>query len=198
MPDDPTAVFNNTRARNNGSRTPGAWQGVYSIKGDHIITDKLRVSGMFSRQYFDSYPLVGPIPGPLAEAFQEFGHVRYWRFNADYMIKPNVLNHITVGINQRKLGEGPNLGLTDAYRTATLLPGVDGFRRREGPQLHQVQHRVRQLRRQRLTPNRPAARSTSANSSPGSRAVTTSSSASPTWTELSAYRLQQLRRLVEL
>ena len=49
LPDDPDAVFNNTRARNNGSRTPGAWQGVYSIKGDHIVTDKLRVSGMFSQ-----------------------------------------------------------------------------------------------------------------------------------------------------
>ena len=88
---------------------------------------------MFSRQYFDSYPLVGPIPGPLAEAFQEFGHIRYWRFNADYMIKPNLLNHFTFGINQRKLGEGPNLGLPDAYRTATLLPGVDGSGAEKAP-----------------------------------------------------------------
>ncbi|MCU1326031.1 MAG: hypothetical protein JWN34_1401, partial [Bryobacterales bacterium] len=126
LPDDPNTVFNNTRTRSNGSRTPGAWQAVYSIKGDHIVNDKLRVSGMFSRQYFDSYPLVGPIPGPLAEAFQEFGHIRYWRFNGDYTIKPNMLNHVTVGINQRKLGEGPNLGLPDSYRTATLLPGLTG------------------------------------------------------------------------
>ncbi len=126
LPDNPNVVFNNTLARNNGSRTPGAWQGVYSIKGDHNFTDKLKVNGMFSRQYFDSYPLVGPIPGPLAEAFQEFGHIRYWRFNGDYMIKPNLLNHFTFALNQRKLGEGPNLGLNDAYRTATLLPGVVG------------------------------------------------------------------------
>lgn len=133
LPDDPNSVFNNTRARNNGSRTPGAWQGVYSIKIDHNVTDKVRVNGMFSRQYFDSYPLVGPIPGPLAEAFQEFGHVRYWRFNGDYMIKPNVLNHLTVGINQRRLGEGPNLGLTDDYRAATLLPGVEGSGAEKAP-----------------------------------------------------------------
>ncbi|MCU1328435.1 MAG: hypothetical protein JWN34_3805, partial [Bryobacterales bacterium] len=125
-PDDPNSVFNNTSNRSNGSRTPGAWQGVYSIKGDHIVNDKLRVSGMFSRQYFDSYPLIGPIPGPLAEAFQEFGHIRYWRFNGDYTIRPNMLNHVTVGINQRKLGEGPNLGLPDSYRAATLLPGLTG------------------------------------------------------------------------
>ncbi|MEJ7607409.1 MAG: TonB-dependent receptor [Bryobacteraceae bacterium] len=126
LPDDPGTVFNNTRARNNGGRTPGAWQGVYSIKGDYNFTEKVRVNGMFSRQYFDSYPLIGPIPGPLAEAFQEFGHTRYWRVNADYIIKPTLLNHFTFGINQRNLGEGPNLGLDDAYRTATLLPGVHG------------------------------------------------------------------------
>ena len=59
-------------------------------------------------------PLIGPIPGPLAEAFQEFGHIRYWRFNGDYMIKPTLLNHLTVGINQRKLGEGPTLGCADS------------------------------------------------------------------------------------
>jgi len=133
LPDDPNTVFNNTRARNNGSRTPGAWQGVYSIKGDHIVNDKLRVSGMFSRQYFDSYPLIGPIPGPLAEAFQEFGHIRYWRFNADYTISPTLLNHVTFGINQRKLGEGPNLGLPNSYREATLLPGVLGSGAEKAP-----------------------------------------------------------------
>jgi Carboxypeptidase regulatory-like domain/TonB dependent receptor len=133
MPDDPSAVFLNTRARNNGTRTPGAWQGVYSIKGDHIVNDKLRVSGMFSKQYFDSYPLIGPIPGPLAEAFQEFGHIRYWRFNGDHTIKPNLLNHVTFGINQRKLGEGPTLGLPDSYRTATLLPGLMGSGAEKAP-----------------------------------------------------------------
>ena len=58
LPDNPDVVFNNTTRPNQWKpRTPGAWQGVYSIKGDHIATDKLRVSGMFSRQYFDSYPL---------------------------------------------------------------------------------------------------------------------------------------------
>src|SRR5215475_4910871 len=133
MPDNPSAVFNNTTGVNNGSRTPGAWQGVYSIRGDHVVNDKLRVSGMFSKQYFDSYPLQGPIPGPLAEAFQEFGHLRYWRFNGDYVIRPNLLNHATLAINQRNLGEGPNLGLPDSYRAATLLPGVDGSGAEKAP-----------------------------------------------------------------
>ena len=125
-PDSPNVVFNNTRIRNNGSRTPGAWQGVYSIKGDHLFSDKFRVNGMFSRQYFDSYPLAGPIPGPLAEAFQEFGQIRYWRFGSDYTITNNLLNHFTLGINQRRLGEGPNLLMPASYRAATLLPGLTG------------------------------------------------------------------------
>jgi len=125
-PDSPNVVFNNTRIRNNGSRTPGAWQGVYSIKGDHLFSNKFRVNGMFSRQYFDSYPLAGPIPGPLAEAFQEFGQIRYWRFGSDYTIASNLLNHFTLGINQRRLGEGPNLLMPASYRAATLLPGLTG------------------------------------------------------------------------
>lgn len=133
LPDDPTSVFNNTRARNNGGRTPGAWQGVYSIKGDYHFTDSFRANAMFSRQYFDSYPLIGPIPGPLAEAFQEFGHTKYWRVNTDYVIKPTLLNHFIFGVNIRDLGEGPNLGLDDAYRSATLLPGVQGSGAEKAP-----------------------------------------------------------------
>ena len=54
LPDNPDVVFNNTTARFNGSRVPGANNGVYSIKGDYIATDRLRFNGLFSRQYFDS------------------------------------------------------------------------------------------------------------------------------------------------
>lgn len=124
LPDNPNLVFNNTAGRFNGTRVPGAMQGVYSIKSDYNFTDKLRVNGMFSRQYFDSHPLIGPIPGPLAEAFQEFGVTKYYRLNSDYVIRPNLLNHFTFGANFRRLGEGPNLGLSDDYRRATLAPGV--------------------------------------------------------------------------
>jgi hypothetical protein len=124
LPDNPDVVFQNTYSRINGSRTPGENQGVYSIKGDYNVSTKLRLNALFSRQYFNSYQLVGPIPGPLAEAFQEFGDSKYYRLNVDYIIKPNILNHFTFGHNQRDLGEGPNLTLDDAYRKATLIPGV--------------------------------------------------------------------------
>src|SRR5436190_1820332 len=124
LPDNPDVVFNNTFSRINGSRTPGENQGVYSIKGDYNFSERLRLNGLFSRQYFNSYTLVGPIPGPLAEAFQEFGDSKYYRLNADYVIKPNVLNHFTFGHNQRDLGEGPNVNINDEFRNATLIPGV--------------------------------------------------------------------------
>ena len=127
LPDDPSTVFLNTRTRFNtigGARVPGTLQGVYSIKGDYNATNNLRFNGMFSRQYFDNYQLTGPIPGPLAEAFQEFGVTKYYRVNTDYVIRPNLLNHFTFGANFRDLGEGPNLTLDDTYRNATLMPGV--------------------------------------------------------------------------
>ncbi|HEY2930322.1 MAG TPA: carboxypeptidase regulatory-like domain-containing protein [Acidobacteriota bacterium] len=124
LPDNPNLVFNNTTARFNGTRVPGANNGVYSIKGDFNPTEKLRFNGLFSRQYFNSPPLIGPIPGPLAEAFQEFGVTKYYRLNSDYVFRPNLLNHFTFGVNLRDLGEGPVLGLDDAYRKATLMPGV--------------------------------------------------------------------------
>jgi hypothetical protein len=124
LPDSPDVVFNNTTARFNGTRVPGANNGVYSIKGDYIATEKLRFNGLFSRQYFNSPPLIGPIPGPLAEAFQEFGVTKYYRLNSDYVMRPTLLNHFTFGVNFRDLGEGPVLGLDDAYRKATLMPGV--------------------------------------------------------------------------
>ncbi len=146
LPDNPDVVFQNTYSRINGSRTPGENQGVYSIKGDYNVSTKLRLNALFSRQYFNSYQLVGPIPGPLAEAFQEFGDSKYYRLNTDYIIKPNILNHFTFGHNQRDLGEGPNLTLDDTYRKATLIPGVTTDK---APQLQQVPNRIRQFRRAR-------------------------------------------------
>lgn len=123
LPDMPDVVFSNTYSRVNGSRTPGENQGVYAWKGDFNATDKFRFNGMFSKQYFNGYPLVGPIPGPISEGFQEFGNFKYARFNTDYIARPTLLNHFTFGYNQRDLGED-SLAPDQAYRAATLLPGV--------------------------------------------------------------------------
>ncbi len=124
QPDNPNQVFNNTLGVSNGTRTPGENQAVYAIKGDYVVSDKLRFNGLFSRQYFNSYPLLGPVPGQLGEGFQEFGTTKWVRFNADYVARPTLLNHFTFGYNQRDLGEQGNQRIDDAYRNATLATGV--------------------------------------------------------------------------
>jgi len=124
LPDNPDQVFSNTYDRTNGSRTPGENQGVYSIKADYYVTQKLRASGLFSKTYFNGYPLQGPIPGPVSEGFQEFGNFKWVRANVDYTFTPNLLNHFTFGYNQRDLGED-SIAPDKTYHDATLFPGVN-------------------------------------------------------------------------
>ena len=124
LPGNPNQIFNNTLGVNNGSRTPGENQAVYAIKGDFVATEKLHINGLFSRQYFNSYPLLGPVPGQLGEGFQEFGTTKWVRMNADYVIRPTLLNHFNFGYNQRDLGEQGNQRIDDNYRKTTLAAGV--------------------------------------------------------------------------
>ena len=126
LPTNPNGYLNNNAIENNGARTPGENQGVYAIKSDYVTTEKIRFSGLFSRQYFNSYPLDGPIPGPLGEGFQEFGTTKYVRFNGDQVIRTNLLNHFAFGYNQRDLGEQGNERLgptTGDFGAATAIPG---------------------------------------------------------------------------
>ncbi len=105
LPTNGNAFLNNNAIVNNGSRTPGENQGVYAVKGDYNATQNMHFSGVFSRQYFNSYTLQGPIPGPVSEAFQEFGTTKWVRLNGDQTITSNLLNHFAFGYNQRDLGE---------------------------------------------------------------------------------------------
>ena len=127
LPVNPNGYLNNNPIENNGSRTPGENQGVYAIKGDYNVTQKMHFSGVFSTQYFNSYPLDGPIPGPVGEGFQEFGNTKWVRLNGDQTIRINLLNHFAFGYNQRDLGEQGNtrLGPIDGpFGKATAIPGV--------------------------------------------------------------------------
>ncbi|MES1258538.1 MAG: TonB-dependent receptor, partial [Acidobacteriota bacterium] len=127
LPSNPNGYLNNNPIENNGSRTPGENQGVYAVKGDYNATPNMHFSGVFSRQYFNSYPLDGPIPGPLGEGFQEFGNTKWVRLNGDQTLKSNLLNHFAFGYNQRDLGEQGNtrLGAFDGtFGKATAIPGV--------------------------------------------------------------------------
>ena len=126
LPSNPNGFLNNNAIVNNGSRTPGENQGVYAVKGDYNATQAMHFSGVFSRQYFNSYPIAGPIPGPISEGFQEFGTTKWVRLNGDQTLKSNLLNHFAFGYNQRDLGEqgNTNLGAFDGpYGKATQVPG---------------------------------------------------------------------------
>jgi len=132
LPQNPSAFLNNNAVVNTGSRTPGERQGVYSIKGDWNHGDKLRLNGMFSRQYLNGCDVcLGPIPGPEGEGFQENYDNRYVRFSADYIFKPTLLNHFNFNYNQRNGAEAPNVRLgsntTGSYGIATKLPGVPTY-----------------------------------------------------------------------
>jgi hypothetical protein len=131
LPANPNSFFNNNPIVNTGQRDPGEKQGVYSIKGDFNPTDKLRLNGLFSRQYFNGCDIcMGPQPGPLGEGFQEFFDNKYVHFNADYVIKPTLLNHFTFGYNQRGGGEAGNQRLgpnTSGFGLATEVPGNPSY-----------------------------------------------------------------------
>ena len=127
LPSNPNGYLNNNPIENNGTRTPGENQGVYAIKGDYNATPNMHFSGVFSKQYFNGYPLDGPIPGALGEGFQEFGSTKWVRLNGDQTLRANLLNHFAFGYNQRDLGEQGNtrLGAFDgAFGKATAIPGV--------------------------------------------------------------------------
>jgi hypothetical protein len=131
LPANASSFFNNNPITNTGSRDPGENQGVYAIKGDWNKSDRLRINGMFSRQYFNGCDIcMGPMPGPLGEGFQEFFDNKYVHLNADYIVKPTLLNHFSFGFNHRAGGEagnerlGPNTG---TFGQATAAPGNPSY-----------------------------------------------------------------------
>jgi len=122
QPDDPTQPFNNTRA----VAKPETKQNVYSIKGDYAFSDKHRISGLISRYYSPGIGQIGPVAGIPSPNWGNDIKIRYYRLNHDYVIRPNLLHHLTVGFNQRNIIENPgNInGVDDAYRQAVQIPGT--------------------------------------------------------------------------
>src|SRR5215813_7493715 len=122
QPDNPTQPFNNTRA----AAKPETKQNVYSIKGDYAFSDKHRISGLISRYYSPGIGQIGPVAGIPSPNWGNDIKIRYYRVNHDYVIRPNLLHHFTVGFNQRNIIENPgNInGVDDAYRQAVQIPGT--------------------------------------------------------------------------
>ncbi|MDQ6705067.1 MAG: TonB-dependent receptor, partial [Acidobacteriota bacterium] len=100
-PTELPTLFNNIHQVGSG----GSDQNVYSIKGDYAITSNSRLSGLFSKQHFQSPDSIGPFPGPLADNFNAAGTNKYYRLNHDQVITPTLLNHLTFGWNKRDVIE---------------------------------------------------------------------------------------------
>jgi hypothetical protein len=142
---DPRGILN-PNPRNNFLTTTGArtdpWD-KWSLKADHIFTDKQRVAFLFQRNRTLQLPIGDPpgLPGPLNNTFQ-YGDTwtKVYRLTYDYNLKPSVLNHMSAGINDwgqvRRAGDpsynqgwAPKLGIKNVSVPDLMFPqfSFDGY-----------------------------------------------------------------------
>jgi Carboxypeptidase regulatory-like domain len=122
QPDNPNLELNNTRS-SGGGKSIGS---VPSIKIDYIFSDKNRISGLFSRYWSPGQYQPNATEGLPPTGWPTDQLQRFLRFNHDYILRPNLLNHLTVGVNNRHLVEDPgNIdGVSDQLRKAMQIPGT--------------------------------------------------------------------------
>jgi len=102
-PDDPTKIVNNYRSRSySQGRTT-----LPSIKLDYALTDKHRISYLYSHFFSPAFPSINNLEGLPGTGFPSEVLIEYHRLNDDYVIRPNLLNHITIGYNHRNIIEAP-------------------------------------------------------------------------------------------
>ncbi len=121
-PDDPTRIVNNYRSRSfSTSRSH-----LPSIKSDYMLNDRHRVSYLFSHYFSPARPSINAFEGIPGTGFPSEVLIEYHRFNDDYVIRPNLLNHVTIGFNHRHITEAP--GYVSSYPAelarATYIPGT--------------------------------------------------------------------------
>ena len=139
-PTELPTLFNNIHQVGSG----GSDQNVYSIKGDYAITANSRLSGLFSKQHFESPDSIGPFPGPLADGFNSAGTNKYYRVNHDQVITPTLLNHLTFGWNKRDTLEyfpQRYYQISEADRKIIEIPGsstTSGTGNRRPPPRYQI------------------------------------------------------------
>jgi hypothetical protein len=122
QPDNPALAFNNTRAFDNPANKPL----VYSVKGDYVLSDRNRLSGLYSKYVSPAIGKIGPVIGIPSQNWGNDIKTQYVRLNHDYVIRPNLLHHFTFGYNRRNVIENPgNInGVDDAYRQAVQIAGT--------------------------------------------------------------------------
>lgn len=102
-PDDPTKLTANYRSRSYS--TSRSW--LPSIKGDYVFNDKHRASYLFSHFRSPATMSINQFEGLPGSGFPSESLIEYHRFNDDYIITPNLLNHLTIGFNHRHILEAP-------------------------------------------------------------------------------------------
>ncbi|HJZ98446.1 MAG TPA: hypothetical protein VKE70_18175, partial [Candidatus Solibacter sp.] len=121
-PDDPTKIVNNYRSRSYSTGRTA----LPSIKLDYVFNEKHRVSYLYSHFYSPATPSINNFEGVPGTGFPSDVLTEYHRFNDDYVIRPNLLNHFTIGYNHRRIIEAPGyVSKAPAdWARATYIPGT--------------------------------------------------------------------------
>jgi len=121
-PDDPSRIINNYRSRSFSTSRSS----LPSIKLDYVFTDKHRASFLYSHFFSPAQPSINALEGLPGTGFPSEATTEYYRLNDDYIITPNLLNHLTVGFNKRRVIEAP--GYVSSFPAdlarATYIPGT--------------------------------------------------------------------------
>ena len=121
-PDDPTRIVNNYRSRSfSTSRTR-----LPSIKADYVFNDKHRASYLYSNFFSPATPSINNFEGVPGSGFPSEVTTEYHRYNDDYIFRPNLLNHLTIGFNHRHILEAPDYvsNYPADLARATYIPGT--------------------------------------------------------------------------
>jgi hypothetical protein len=96
---------------------------IWSLKFDHSITTNHRLSFFVSKDNQLS-DVVTIFDGPLGQGLKTYQRPDNWRFNYDWIIKPNLLFHVTYGYSRtRQLWDNPQQkGAASAFG----FPGITG------------------------------------------------------------------------
>ncbi len=129
-PDNPNLLTNNYRSRSYSTSRSG----LPSIKLDYVFNEKQRISYLYSYFHSPATPSINQFEGLPGTGFPSDSLIEYHRLNYDYVIKPNLLNHLTLGYNHRHIYEAPdyvNTFPTDLAKQIylkgninALIPGV--------------------------------------------------------------------------
>ncbi len=102
-PDNPNLLTNNYRSRSYSTSNSA----LPSIKFDYIFNEKHRISYLYSHFQSPATPSINQFEGLPGTGFPSDSLTEYHRLNDDYVIKPNLLNHLTIGYNHRHIYEAP-------------------------------------------------------------------------------------------